>query len=260
MAEPWYRAAFGAFYPVLYAHRDQAEALQCLDLLPRLAPLDDGRGLAVLDLGCGDGRHLGPLRAAGYAAIGLDLSWPLLLAARGHGAPLVRADMARLPVRDGACGAVLSLFTAFGYFGPDGDANAAGGIARVLAPDGHWFLDYLDAGRVRADLAGGPVERTRVAGPLVVTETRRLDGDDRRVVKSVRLEPVAAQEEAAASLGVTAGGLQYDEQVTLYTLDELDAMAAGCGLRRVAAAGSYDGAPLGHGPRWLLAYRKGRRT
>jgi SAM-dependent methyltransferase len=260
VAEPWYRAAFGAFYPVLYAHRDQAEAQRCLELLPRLASLDDGRGLAVLDLGCGDGRHLAPLRAAGYTAIGLDLSWPLLMAARGQGAPLVRADMSRLPVREGACGAVLSLFTAFGYFGRDGDAEVVGGIARALAPGGHWFLDYLDAGRVMGELADGPLERTRVAGPLVVTEVRRLDVEGRRVVKAVTLAPVAAHEEAAASLGVTADGLRYEESVALYTLDELDTMAAGGGLRRVASAGDYDGVPVGQGSRWLLAYRKGTLT
>lgn len=257
VAEPWYQAAFGAFYPVLYAHRDRAEALRCLELLPRLAPLDDGRGLPVLDLGCGDGRHLAPLCAAGYAAIGLDLSWPLLAVARGQGAPLVRADMRRLPVRDGACGAVLSLFTAFAYFGRDGDAQVVRGIARALAPGGHWFLDYLDAGRVAGELGGGPVERRRGAGPLAVTEVRRLDVAGRRVCKSVSLAPTAGHEAVAATLGVAAGGLQYEEVVALYTLAELDAMAAACGLRRVGAAGDYDGAPLGAGPRWLLAYRKG---
>lgn len=211
----------------------------------------------MLDLGCGDGRHLAPLRAAGYAAIGLDLSWPLLVAARGQGAPLVRADMRRLPVRDDACGAVLSLFTAFAYFGREGDAQVVRGIARALAPGGHWFLDYLDAGRVTAELGGGPVERARAAGPLVVTEVRRLDVAGKRVCKSVTLAPAAGREAIAASLGVAAGGLQYEEQVALYTLAELDAMAADGGLYRVAAAGDYDGAELGSGPRCLLAYRKG---
>jgi len=93
-----------------------------------------------------------------------------------------------------------------------------------------------------------------------VTEIRRLDVAGRRVIKSVTLAPVAEQEEAAALLGIAADGLQYEEQVALYSLEELDTLAANGGLRRVAAAGDYDGAPLGHGPRWLLAYRKGALT
>lgn len=256
MAEPWYRTAFGAFYPVLYAHRDEAEALRCLELLPRLAPLFDGRALAVLDLGCGDGRHLPLLRARGSAVIGLDLSWPLLQAARGRGAPLVRADMRHLPVRDGACGAVLSLFTAFAYFGPVGDESVVAGVARVLAPGGHWFLDYLDADHVAAELAAAPGRRTRTAGPLVVTESRHLEDSGAAVTKRVTLRPAPGLEAEAAALDVGVEGLVYEERVALYPLAELDAMAGRHRLRRVAAAGGYDGEPLGTGTRWLLAYRK----
>jgi SAM-dependent methyltransferase len=256
LAEPWYRVAFGAFYPLLYAHRDEAEARRCLDLLPRLAPLAAPGARTVLDLGCGDGRHLAWLRAAGVPAVGLDLSAALLAAARGRGLPLVRGDMRRLPVRDGGCGAVLSLFTAFGYFGRDGDAAVAAGVARALAPGGHWFLDYLDAPRVRAELAAGEVSRDRVAGPLAVHETRRLDSDPPAVVKAVVLAPRPGAEGEAAGLGVGSGGLRFSERVALYEPAELDALAGAAGLARVAAAGDYDGAPLGSGPRCLLVYRK----
>lgn len=256
MSEPWYRAAFGAFYPVLYAHRDEGEARRCLDLLPRLAPLGAVAGGAVLDLGCGDGRHLSLLRAAGHDVVGLDLSWPLLQRARDRGLPLVRGDMRSLPVRDGSCSAVLSLFTAFGYFGADQDAATAGGIARALAPGGHWFLDYLDADRVAAELAGGPRRRERRAGPLQVQELRSLAAGRGGVVKQVTLTPRPGMEEAAALLGVGSDGVRYEEVVALHALDALDAMAARGGLRRTAAAGDYDGRPLGAGPRWLLVYRK----
>ena len=256
LTEPWYQAAFGAFYPLLYAHRDDDEARRCVDLLPRLAPLTTGAARTVLDLGCGDGRHLARLREAGVAAVGLDLSLPLLAAARGRGLALVHGDMRRLPVRDGSCGAVLSLFTAFGYFGRDGDAQVAVGVGQALAPGGHWFLDFLDAAGVRAELAGGDVTRERVAGPLRVTETRGLAGRPASVVKQVFLLPVPGEEAAAAALGVGASGLRFSERVALYGPDELDALARGAGLRRVAAAGDYGGAPLGAGPRCLLVYRK----
>lgn len=264
MADSWCSRAFGAFYPVLYAHRDAAEARRCLDLLPRLAPLAAAGGAPVLDLGCGDGRHLALLDAAGVRVVGLDLSAPLLRAARARGgsAALVRGDMRALPFADRRFAAVLSLFTAFGYFGrtgeKGGDREVAAGIGRVLAAGGHWFLDYLDADRVRAELAAGPRARDREAGPLAVREARRLEAGC--VVKDVSLRPLPGREREAARLDVGPGGVRYTERVTLYGLADLDALAAAAGLRRVAGAGDYDGAPLGSGPRWLLAYRKEERA
>lgn len=257
MAEPWYRTAFGAFYRCLYAHRNDEEARQCLELLPHLAPLCDRSGAPLLDLGCGDGRHLQGLRERGFAAIGFDLSWPLLRAARERvpSAPLVRGDMRALPFRDASLGAVLSLFTAFGYLGRDGgDASFVADIGRLLRPGAHWFLDYLDVDRLRAELGDTPRRRERTAGPLAVIEARRLEVD--AVVKEVRLSPLDGRACEAAALGVGAGGLDYTERVALYTLAELEAMAGAAGLSRVAAAGDYAGAPLGCGPRWLLVYRR----
>ena len=256
MAEPWHETAFGAFYPVLYAHRDAAEARRCLDLLPRLAPLDAVPGGAVLDLGCGDGRHLAQLARAGLPAVGLDLSGALLQAARGCGAPLVRGDMRHLPLRPACCSAVLSLFTAFGYFGAAADGAVVAGIGATLAAGGHWYLDYLDADRVRDELATGPIARERRAGPLVVREERRLAPGGHAVGKQVTLHPDGGQAAAAAALGVGPQGLHYEERVHLYDRRELDDMAGRAGLLRVASAGDYDGAPLGRGPRWLLVYRK----
>ena len=81
---PWYETAFAAHYPLLYQHRDEAEARHCVDLLPRLAPLGEG---TILDLGCGGGRHLELIAARGGRAVGLDLSADLLrLSAFGFGA------------------------------------------------------------------------------------------------------------------------------------------------------------------------------
>jgi SAM-dependent methyltransferase len=254
----WYETAFGEFYPLIYAHRDLAEARRCLALLPRLAPL--GRG-PVLDLGCGQGRHLGLLTDDGVAAVGLDLSAALLHRARRERPrqPLVRADMRAIPLVAGSCSAVLSLFTAFGYFGSAAaHERVLAEVARVLRPGGHWFLDFLDSDRVAREVAAGPAERRRELESLLVRETRTLAAAPPRVVKTVRVMPRPGREAEAAVLGVTAAGLSYVEEVTLFSLDELDALAAGAGLRRVAAAGDYDGAALetGRSERWLLVYRR----
>jgi SAM-dependent methyltransferase len=254
---PWYERAFDAFYPLLYAHRDEAEARRCLELLPRLAPLGGG---PVLDLGCGQGRHLRLLTEQGLVTVGLDLSWPLLELARrdAPGQPLVHADMRRIPLATGSCSAVLSLFTAFGYFG---DVRAheplVAEIARVLRPGGHWFLDFLNSERVPADLAAAPGERRRDLEAVRVRESRVLAASPPRVVKTVQLEPRPGREAEASAAGIPGTGLCYEEEVTLFTLAELDGLAGGAGLLRIAAAGDYDGAPLDHrvSDRWLLVYR-----
>lgn len=59
-----------------------------------------GRSL-VLDLACGTGDLCRELEAAGYRVVGMDFSHGMLRAAR-TGAPLVEADILRLPVGDGA--------------------------------------------------------------------------------------------------------------------------------------------------------------
>jgi demethylmenaquinone methyltransferase/2-methoxy-6-polyprenyl-1,4-benzoquinol methylase len=58
-------------------------------------------GSSVLDLACGTGDLCRELRAAGHRPVGVDFSHGMLLAARTD-APLVEADVLRLPVRDGS--------------------------------------------------------------------------------------------------------------------------------------------------------------
>ncbi len=72
------------------------------------------RASTVLDLACGTGDVCRDLSDSGYLAVGLDFSAGML--ARAHtSSPLVRADAARVPVRDGAvdgitCGFALRNF------------------------------------------------------------------------------------------------------------------------------------------------------
>lgn len=266
MTRPWFEVAFGAHYPLLYAHRDESEAARCLELLPRLAPLTpEGSGLPVLDLGCGDGRHLS-LVAERASVLGIDLSATLLERARERlaGNPagilgVVRGDMRRIPLGNAGCGGVLSLFTAFGYFG-NLKANhvVIKEIARVLAVGGHWFLDYLDCDRVTRELDGSDqgLARRRTLGPCVFREVRRLTDEGGKVIKDVTVTARPGSEAEAAALGVDRDGLRYREEVVLFRLADLDALAAAAGLHRTAGAGGYGGAALGKGDRWILVFRK----
>jgi len=259
----WYEQAFGGHYPLLYEHRSDEEARRCLDMLARLAPL--GRG-PVLDLGCGGGRHLAHLAHHGVPALGLDLSDSLLKLASERretdslGFGLIRGDMRWLPLLSESVTTVLSLFTAFGYFGGlEQHRGLIQEIVRVLAPGGHWFFDYFNCELVREELADGrPLDRVRELGPLRFCESRRLIDDPLRVVKDVQVAPLPDQLAAASEWQVPAAGLAYREEVALFSLAELERLTADCGLLSVAVAGGYDGEQFDarSSARWILVFGK----
>ena len=98
--------------------------------------LDLPANALVADLACGTGDLCGELRRAGHRAVGLDFSAGMLRQAQGP-APLVRADVLRLPLGDGAvdgavCGFALRNLADLGTFFAEG--------ARVVRPGGRIAL------------------------------------------------------------------------------------------------------------------------
>jgi SAM-dependent methyltransferase len=88
-------------------------------------------GMRVLDAGCGNGVYLHAMAGRHVRAAGCDLSMGMLRSA-AH-AVLFRADVAALPVRDGAFDAVLAVHML--YHVPD-RVTAVRELRRVLAPEG----------------------------------------------------------------------------------------------------------------------------
>jgi demethylmenaquinone methyltransferase/2-methoxy-6-polyprenyl-1,4-benzoquinol methylase len=98
-------------------------------------------GSLVADLACGTGDLCLELAAAGHRPIGFDLSMGMLQAARTP-APLVHADILRLPVPDrildaATCGYALRNVVDLGAF--------FGELARVIRPGGR--IGLLDVGQ-----------------------------------------------------------------------------------------------------------------
>lgn len=213
MTTPWWSTAFGSHYADVYAHRDDGAAqAEVAALLPRLR-LAPG---PVLDAGCGNGRHVAALRVAGIPAFGFDYSPQLLAAAAarpGCAGRLLRADM-RAPPLGGGWGAVLLLFTAFGYFDDDQNAACLTVLAGLLAPGGWLVLDLPDPDVLAATLVATSTRRTPAG--LEISEGRRIVAN--RVEKTVELSRAGVVE------------TRYVESVRLYRPDEVAALARTAGL------------------------------
>lgn len=221
----WFEEWFGEEYLEVYPHRDDSEAAAVVEfVLRRIAPEE---GSLALDLACGAGRHQRPLTEH-WHTVGLDLSPSLLRIARhaDADAPLVRADMRRLPFGDAVFTLVVNLFTSFGYFQDDEEhGRVLREVARVTRPGGTFVLDFLNPAHVRRTLVPFDV---RNVGSRQIIQEREISPDGRFVRKTITV----------GDLGRT-----FVERVRLFPPDELRAMLLAAGFEVTALVGDYAGAP-----------------
>lgn len=130
-------------------------------------------GHRILELGCGNGKTLRPLAAAGTDVVGLDISFHAL---RRLDAGLARvlADAATLPFIDASFGLVLDIHCT-GHLGRVGRDAAAAEAFRVLRPGGHLVVERLTPADLRAQ-QGRAVEGE--PGMRAVQDGRRTHFDD----------------------------------------------------------------------------------
>ncbi|MBK9448360.1 MAG: class I SAM-dependent methyltransferase [Bacteroidetes bacterium] len=153
MQGQWFESWFDSpWYPILYSHRDYAEAEGFIShLLQALAPPPESR---FLDLACGRGRHSIFIHQHGYDVTGLDLSAASIADANlsaTEGLRFAVHDM-RQPL-DGDYDFILNLFTSFGYFETlEEHVEVLINVKRSLVPDGTFVLDFFNIVKVLADL------------------------------------------------------------------------------------------------------------
>ena len=188
---------------------------------------------SILDAGCGNGRHAIPLAGAGYRVVALDRSALLLeagrrSAGRARWPRFVRGCYSSLPFEAGRFDAVLSLGTALGYLGDDGDRRALREFRRVLVAGGSLIIETLHREQVEAR------PKAREKRPLPSGATLHLDRNfdpARGVMHEVqRLEGDAGLEPARA----------YAMRV--YSAGELGSMLREAGFSETAWHGSLSGA------------------
>jgi len=244
--DPWYKTAFGALYPVLYAHRDNADARRAVDFIETV--LGSHLHKRWLDLCCGAGRHMMELSRRGYHVIGLDLSDTLLERAvgervSGRESPLlVRGSMNALPFLN-AFDVVINLFTSFGYFSDDeANANVFREVSRALLPGGMFVLDFLNAPQVRCELEA---------------ETHDSLPDGRRVITRRQINESTLRVEKTVEIISDTESWWFEESVRLYTVHELEAMLCRSELIPIKRFGDFDGSAYNEfSPRCILLAKK----
>lgn len=181
--------------------RDEAGRVLALDAARWIGPLRDADHRVldlvdgpVLDVGCGPGRHVSAVAARGLLCLGIDVSEPALVRARGRGVPVLeRSVFDRVPGA-GRWGTVLLLDGNVGIGGRP--AALLRRVRALLRPYGRVLVELAPDGvpspgaRVRFELDGdlGPwFEWTHVtearlarAAPAAGLTVRRLWRDEGR--------------------------------------------------------------------------------
>lgn len=238
IAEDWYHVSFDALYPMLYAHRSvqaaHPEVMFSIEHTP-IRPAD-----CVLDLCCGEGRHMVHLMKHSRRVVGLDYSPDLLGPARaklGGGAHFVRGDMRALPF-DGVFDVVANYFTSFGYFRSEAEnLSVVQGMARALKPGGRFLVDYINRAHTQENLKPHTV---RYHEDFEIRETRWIDGKPPRINKATTVWRDGKQ------IG------ERGESVQLYAPEEFEDLLHRGGLRVERLYGDYTGADCtGSQPRMI---------
>lgn len=235
-----------AYYRLLEPFHTEAEARYETAALRELLGL--AQGDRILDLGCGWGRHLRLLAAAGHDVVGLDLSVPLLRRARRRDVddgpdsetgedsepprrvPLVAADMRTLPLADETFDAILNLATSLGLFTADPPAvRALAEMARALRPDGKLLLEGMHRADVEAHFASRDAWTLR---------------DGTRVRVRRRFDPRRGVSHEVMRWDGPEGKGRKRHSLRIRTADEVERLLEAAGLRLDARYGGWDGRPF----------------
>lgn len=144
----WYQDLFAKEDPFRAERYSESESsrkevdfvIEALELHP---------GDRILDLCCGQGRHLIDLMRRGYDVVGVDLSEYMLSKCReaaskeGLEPRLIQVDMRELPFNS-EFDAIIIMFNSFGYLESDVEnQKALDRISQALKPGGRLLLDHL---------------------------------------------------------------------------------------------------------------------
>jgi SAM-dependent methyltransferase len=231
------------FAPIMFTEVRMAGAAEEVEGVLQLAGMTDEDGAAVLDLGCGPGRHTLALADEGFAVTGVDLSAALLERARhraeaaGLQVELIREDM-RTFVRPEAYRLAVSLLSSFGYFETRAeDLHVLQNVCRSLQPGGTFVMDLMGKEVLARQFQQAGVEAFE-DGSMLFERREILDAWRR-----IRTEWVLVKGETAR---------RHTIHLNLYSAQELAGALQQAGFEEVVAYGDVLGRPYGPGARRLV--------
>ena len=207
--------------------------------LVKLLALDAPR--EILDLACGFGRHANRLAALGHSVTGLDYMPGFLDIARQDAAEMgvqvtyLQGDMRRLDFAQ-QFDRVLILFTTFGYFDDNGNAQVLANVARALRPGGLLGFDIPNR-----DLT------LKVLPPCAVVEK-----EDNLMINRNSFDTVTGRWHNRRI--VIRDGVRKDKpfSIRLYNPAEIRSLVSGAGLQVRAIYGDWDAQPLSTDSRGMV--------
>jgi len=157
-----------------------------VDVFEKILNVD--KGAAMLDVCCGQGRHVMEFSRRGYkGAQGFDRSHYLISRARaqakkeGLSATFKEGDARKLPYKTNQFDVVTILGNSFGYFeSAEDDTLVLGEIFRILKPEGKLLVDVTDGDNMRATFEARSWEW--IDKTYFVCRERSISSDNQRLV------------------------------------------------------------------------------
>ena len=220
----WFKTWFDShYYHMLYGHRDDKEACSFIDAL--VTELQPAPLSAMLDLGCGAGRHSKYLAKQGFRVTGLDLSAASIRQAKKFQNDLLQfhqRDM-RLPFGKNVFDIVFNFFTSFGYFSDRKEnEKVVENISISLKQGGLVLFDYINSIYAEDHLVA--VEEKEIDG--VIYHINRW-ADDHFIYKRIAIQDR------------NTPPLEYVEKVAKFSLDSFNDFFHLHKLKTVSVYGDY---------------------
>jgi SAM-dependent methyltransferase len=206
-------------------------------------------GARVLDLCCGQGRHLLDLMKRGYDMVGVDLSEYMLGKCResadeqGLKPNLIHADMRELSF-DSEFDAAINMFTSFGYLeDEDEDQKVLDGISRALKPGGLFFIDLMNRDWLMRNYKEHMWDENE-RGDIIIQDSWFDAIKGRTNVRELTILSDGSR-------------IENNHSLRIYTYREMEAKLNRAGLSILSAWGQYDGEGYGYlSRRMMIVARK----